>query len=120
MPRKLDEKLGILGISHEFERAGARSTIASLWRVNDRSTALFMQAFYANLSQGKTKAEALKNAQTTMLRLNTTDTVNQAYSQLDRSLSINTTTTSPTSPTKSKGYSHPYYWAPFILIGNSL
>ncbi|NJM48099.1 MAG: CHAT domain-containing protein [Alkalinema sp. RU_4_3] len=119
-PEKLDEKLGILGISHEFERAGARSTIASLWRVNDRSTALFMQSFYQNLSQGKTKAEALKNAQTTMLRLNTTDTVTQAYKQLDRSLPINKTTPGPTSSEKSTGYSHPYYWAPFILIGNSL
>jgi CHAT domain-containing protein/tetratricopeptide (TPR) repeat protein len=117
-PEKLDEKLGILGISHEFERAGARSTIASLWRVNDRSTALFMQAFYTNLSQGKTKAEALKNAQITLLHLNTNDTVTQAYDQLNRSLSITPTTIPTTS--KPTGYSHPYYWAPFILIGNSL
>jgi CHAT domain-containing protein len=119
-PDKTDSKLGILGISHEFERAGARSTIASLWRVNDRSTALFMQSFYQNLSQGKTKAEALKNAQTTMLRLNTTDTVTQAYGRLDRSLSIKPTTPLPTTTPKPTGYSHPYYWAPFILIGNSL
>jgi CHAT domain-containing protein len=119
-PEKLDEKLGILGISHEFERAGARSTIASLWRVNDRSTSLLMQAFYQNLSQGKTKAEALKNAQTTMLRINTTDTVTQAYNQLNRSLSIKPTTPLPTTTPKPTGYSHPYYWAPFILIGNSL
>jgi CHAT domain-containing protein len=118
-PEKLDEKLGILGISHEFERAGARSTIASLWRVNDRSTALFMQAFYQNLSQDKTKAEALKNAQTTMLRLNTNDTVTQAHEQLTRSIKIQTTTPLTTTP-RSTGYSHPYYWAPFILIGNSL
>jgi CHAT domain-containing protein len=117
-PDQLDTKLGILGISHEFERAGAKSTIASLWRVNDRSTALLMQALYQNLSQGKTKAEALKNAQLTLLKLNTTDTVTQAHDQLNRSLSI--TPTNILTTIKKTGYSHPYYWAPFILIGNSL
>jgi CHAT domain-containing protein len=119
-PDKAETKLGVLGISYEFESAGARSTIASLWRVNDRSTALLMQAFYQNLSQGKTKAEALKNAQNTMLHLNTSDTVTQAHDQLNRSLSIKTTIPIPTTPPKNTGYSHPYYWAPFILIGNSL
>jgi CHAT domain-containing protein len=119
-PEQLDTKLGILGISHEFERAGAKSTIASLWRVNDRSTALLMQAFYQNLSQGKTKAEALKNAQTTLLHLNTDDTATQAHTQLNRSLSIKPTTPLPITTKENTGYSHPYYWAPFILIGNSL
>jgi CHAT domain-containing protein/Tfp pilus assembly protein PilF len=119
-PEQLDTKLGILGISHEFERAGAKSTIASLWRVNDRSTALLMQAFYQNLSQGKTKAEALKNAQNAMLHLNTDDTATQAHTQLNRSLSIKPTTPLPITTKENTGYSHPYYWAPFILIGNSL
>jgi CHAT domain-containing protein len=119
-PDQLDTKLGILGISHEFERAGAKSTIASLWRVNDRSTSLLMQAFYTNLSQGKTKAEALKNAQLTLIKLNTNDTVTQAHDQLNRSLSITPTIPITATPPKTTGYSHPYYWAPFILIGNSL
>jgi CHAT domain-containing protein len=58
--------LGLAGIA---VRAGARSTIATLWDVRDRSTALLMSSFYQELAQNHlTKAEALRQAQEKLLR----------------------------------------------------
>jgi CHAT domain-containing protein len=58
-----------LGLAGVALRAGARSTIASLWSVNDESTALLMNQFYQSLSrQGQPRAEALRHAQLTLLK----------------------------------------------------
>jgi len=40
--------------------------LTSLWRVADRFTAHFMQAFYAELHGGVTKAAALRRAQSAL------------------------------------------------------
>ncbi|WP_009633528.1 CHAT domain-containing protein [Synechocystis sp. PCC 7509] len=50
------------GIAYLFERAGARSAIASLWLAKDEETKQLMVEFYKNLKQGKTKGEALRSA----------------------------------------------------------
>ena len=57
-----------LGLAGVAVQAGARSTLASLWLVDDESTALLMREFYQGLNAGLTKAEALRQAQTTLLR----------------------------------------------------
>ncbi|MBD2354323.1 CHAT domain-containing protein [Tolypothrix sp. FACHB-123] len=58
-----------LGLAGTAVRAGARSTLASLWQIDDRSTALFVGAFYQQLKDGKvTKAQALRNAQLQLLQ----------------------------------------------------
>ena len=81
-----------LGLAGVAIRAGARSTLATLWQVNDASTAEFMKIFYQQLSQTNlSKAEVLRNTQLSFLR-------DYPDSDLDR----------------------PYHWAPFILIGNWL
>lgn len=56
--------LGLAGIAAQV---GARSTLASLWIVDDSSTATFMERFYGQLKEGKTKAEALRAAQISMI-----------------------------------------------------
>lgn len=58
---------GILGLTRAFQHAGARSVLASLWNVADRSTAALMQRFYTNLNQGMDKASALRAAQIALL-----------------------------------------------------
>lgn len=79
--------LGLAGIAL---KSGARSTIASLWKVNDTATSLLMQRFYKELATRQvTKAEALQKAQQAIL----------SDPQFRR---------------------HPYFWAPFILVGNWL
>lgn len=57
--------LGLAGMS---VRAGARSTMASLWSIDDAATALFMTEFYKGLGNGTTeKAEALRQSQIALL-----------------------------------------------------
>ena len=82
----------ILGLAGVAVRAGARSTIATLWGANDEATANLMGKFYNNLASDTqiSKARALRNAQLELLA--------ESDSQ----------------------YRHPYYWAPFVLIGNWL
>ena len=50
-------------------KAGARSTLATLWPVNDESTAILMGQFYKQLSNTKqNKAEALRKSQLALLK----------------------------------------------------
>ncbi|MEH2248111.1 CHAT domain-containing protein [Nostoc sp.] len=56
-----------LGLAGVALRAGARSTLASLWQIGDNSTALFIDEFYRQLMTGKTTAEALHFAQLKLL-----------------------------------------------------
>jgi CHAT domain-containing protein len=58
-----------LGLAGAAVRAGARSTLASLWQIDDESTALFVGAFYRELKGGNvTKAQALRGAQLQLLQ----------------------------------------------------
>ena len=84
--------LGLAGVAF---RAGARSTLASLWQVDDRATALLMGEFYRELAQAKvTKAEALRRAQLALL--------SGKFSE------------------KNPRYFRPLYWAAYTLVGNWL
>ncbi|MEH1783067.1 MAG: CHAT domain-containing protein [Nostoc sp.] len=90
--------------------------IASLWLVNDASTSQLMRYLYQNLATGKiTKTEALRQAQLTMIAGN-----QQNSDTKDRSSVRLTPGNSGQSAPISRNLSHPYYWAPFILIGNGL
>jgi CHAT domain-containing protein len=63
------DKRASLGLAGVAIRAGARSTLATLWQVNDQATALLMGQFYNNLSDNNiSKAEALRQAQLTLLK----------------------------------------------------
>jgi CHAT domain-containing protein len=58
--------LGLAGVAF---RSGARSTLATLWSVQDDSTAILMKSFYEQfLQQGEKKAIALQKAQITLLK----------------------------------------------------
>jgi tetratricopeptide (TPR) repeat protein len=51
---------GPQNFSRAFLAAGARSTLTSLWEVADQPAAQFMQQFYFALSEGRSKADALR------------------------------------------------------------
>lgn len=105
----------ISGISGYFLYRGAKAVLASLWSVNDASTSLMMQQFYKNMVTGKlTKAEALREAQLSLLQSKFTakDAPNR-LGNADVAVSGN-------AVARPANFSHPYYWAPFILIGNDL
>ncbi|MGB5635347.1 MAG: CHAT domain-containing protein, partial [Waterburya sp.] len=84
-----------LGLAGVAVRAGARSTIATLWSVGDESTAELMSKFYHQLinTDGINKAEALQKAQIEFLH--------------DEKL-------------HNKYWDRPYYWSSLVLLGNWL
>ncbi|WP_179228405.1 CHAT domain-containing protein [Leptolyngbya ohadii] len=109
----------VAGISSYFLAANRASAVmASLWLVNDASTSQLMQQFYQNLANGMTKADALRQAQLFLLNGNqpnptgTDRTGNVTIGIRDIRTGL--------PPEVSSRLSHPYYWAPFILIGNGL
>ena len=98
-PKSQSSKLGsgveILGLGYQFQKSGAKATIASLWAVDDGGTQTLMSAFYKLLSKGNiSKVEALRQAQVELI----TGQVKLEH----------------------KNLTHPRYWAPFFLIGNGL
>ncbi|MEL6900527.1 MAG: CHAT domain-containing protein [Cyanobacteria bacterium J06606_4] len=111
----------IAGISSYFLAPNrAETVIASLWSVSDGSTSLLMQRFYELLATGElTKAEALRQAQISLLKEESTLDARLDSLGLERGGLANATSASSTSSTPDT-LAHPYYWAPFILIGNSL
>jgi CHAT domain-containing protein len=107
------------------QRQGAKAVVASLWPVADRSTKVLMQDFY-RLREAKpdtTKAEALRQAQLRLLRgETTTEVATTKGSTPDRQIVHDVKPEAASKPRfmpdPKKPYSHPYHWAPFILIGN--
>jgi len=91
---------GVVGLVYPFMEAGARSLLVSLWKVDDRATALLMGRFYERwlaVPQGEagrrsTKAEALREAKG-WLRDYRDERGEQPYR-------------------------HPYFWSAFIIIGD--
>ena len=63
------DKRAALGLAGVAIRAGARSTIASLWSIDDESSAVLMSQFYRELARTTvSKAEALRQAQLSLLQ----------------------------------------------------
>jgi CHAT domain-containing protein len=81
----------LLGLMRAFLGAGTASLVATLWAVEDSSTAQIMNSFYAGLAEGKTKGRALRDSQL-------------AFVEVDEAEEV---------------YRHPYFWAPFFLVGDS-
>jgi CHAT domain-containing protein len=92
------------------QRKGAAAVLATLWPVADASTSAFMSEFYRRRERGKTsKAEALRETQLAFLR----GEVTPAPESAGRGTRIRSHSGEPTT-----NWTHPYYWAPFVLIGN--
>ncbi|BAT56736.1 TPR repeat protein (plasmid) [Nostoc sp. NIES-3756] len=60
-------KRSTLGIAGVAAQAGARTTLASLWLVDTESTAMLVEQFYKGLNNNLSKAEALRQAQLSLL-----------------------------------------------------
>jgi CHAT domain-containing protein len=91
--------------------AGARSAIVSLWPVNDHSTAIFMTEFYRHLQTGDAPDDALRKARNHLRHLTDKGIVESLRGA--RAFQFG-----PKSHARRlSGYGHPYYWAPFILVG---
>src|SRR6185436_19141127 len=90
---------GLIGLTRAFQYAGARSVLASLWKISDRITAELMVRFYKHLKDGMAKDEALRAAQMELIQ-------------------------GPVRVKNEKGEeeetdaSAPYYWAAFQIYGD--
>jgi CHAT domain-containing protein len=116
---RASDGMEIPGLSHYFlKNKQVKSVLASLWAVNDASTALMMMQFYQKLAQGNiTKAEALRQVQFEFIQSKLT--AKDAPRRSDEAEILVKGAENSRTP-RSSNFSHPYYWAPFILIGNSL
>ena len=61
------ESEGIIGLPRGFLYAGAKSVIATLWKVNDEATARVMASLYTRMERGESPSSALRGAQLEML-----------------------------------------------------
>jgi CHAT domain-containing protein len=99
------------------QNKGARAVIASLWPVADRSTTRLMQEFYQLRESGLSKAEAMRQAQGKLLRgegaLSAAVVKREIVHETDKTAGV-----SKFKADAQKPFAHPYFWAPFILIGN--
>ncbi|MCU1266172.1 MAG: hypothetical protein JWM21_2490 [Acidobacteria bacterium] len=107
------------GFAYVAQARGAKAIIATLWPVADVSTSLLMSEFYRlrKVNPQMTKAEALQLAQKEMIegKLQRASTTNQERNtqRVNAGSSSQTFAYDPKKP-----YAHPYYWSPFVLIGN--
>jgi CHAT domain-containing protein len=106
------------GFAALAQRAGVGAVMASLWAVSDDSTAKLMGRFYENrgASPKMSKSEALRQAQLAMIRGELIGSTSGATKS--SATTTKRTAEAPTYPSGLPSYSHPYYWAPFVLIGN--
>lgn len=113
----------IESFSEVSRKGGARAILASLWPVNDLSTSLMMQRFYELRERRNLgKAEALATVQREFIAGTlgegdgresvVVETARRGATALDEDNNIEP------APVKLDGFKHPFYWAPFIIMGN--
>jgi len=98
------------GLATLVQRLGAKAVIATLWPVTDCSTGQFMQLFYQHRSSGLNKAAALRQSQLDFIQ-NRVPMMAVKPKQHDKGCQL-------LVGDLAGEYQHPYYWAPFILMGN--
>jgi len=100
------------GLGTTAQLKGAKAVMSSLWSVNDASTGLLMGDFYKRWAEGEgkvEKVEALRQAQLDLLLGKVTPDGGAGGRGFSAEAAASET---------PKGYAHPYYWAPFVLMGN--
>lgn len=121
------------------QRLGANSVMATLWAVADNSTPWLMREFYQNRQKKNlNKAEALRQAQLSLLdgtaethpspagrevtpAVKVVATANDKHARDNTRADlvyVDSRNAAPFSKDAKKPFAHPYFWSPFVLIGN--
>ncbi|MEH2114406.1 CHAT domain-containing protein [Nostoc sp.] len=104
-----ESELGFAGLA---VLAGVKTSVASLWSVNDAGTAALMTKFYQNLKTAPIKAEALREAQVAMAK-------GQIYVKDGQVQGLGVVGNLPLpADSADESLTHPYYWAGFTMVGN--
>lgn len=112
----LGNDIAELGFAGLAVQAGVKSAIGTVWTIGDTGTLAFMTDFYSQLKTQTTKAEALRQTQLNMLngKVYKSDDGNTVITP-NKSVSLEAL---PEDSRQPEDLSHPFYWAPFTLIGN--
>jgi CHAT domain-containing protein len=109
---------GYLGFSQALLVKGARSLVLSLWKVDDRATALLMTRFYQNLlgkrpglSEPMPKTEALDEVKRWLREL-TADQVEGEMAALERGTERRKGPAVEAKPAAARPFEHPYSGRP--------
>ena len=106
-----DAELGFGGLAVQ---AGVKTAVATLWAVNDVATTGLVTRFYRELQAAPIKAEALRQAQIAMIKGQISIDDNQILGAKETPILL----PEGTLTTRDRVLSHPYYWAPFTMIGS--
>lgn len=85
---RLEKGEGVMSLARAFQYSGAERVLSTLWQTDDRAGAEISKAFFAQLAEGKAVEVALQLAR------------QQWLAKADNQ------------------FSHPYYWANYVLIGD--
>ena len=115
----------LVGFTQAFLLAGSRSVVASMWAVRDDSTALLMHRFYQNLTvlpgevrSPLTTAAALQEAKQWLRTIDIHDLDEQLRTAPAELRSKIRRRVAASQTPAARPFDHPYFWAPFILIGD--
>ena len=123
---RTDQGEEVEGLAAVVQQKGAQSVMASLWPVADASTALLMREFYQLRTKPNSQgnAQSLRAAQLGMLsgELKLPTTVDSNRPRAAQRVVSDTRGEREPAFVKdnARPFAHPYYWAPFIMMGNWL
>lgn len=112
---------GTMGLQRAFLNAGARSVMASLWKVDDAATSLLMERFYHRLWSDKmSKWQALRQAQLDLLQHpeQLRDRESLLVSRGVIAGRTKTLATSTATDDQTVTRTHPALWGAFVLHGD--
>lgn len=138
----------LIGLTRAFLHAGTRALVATLWRVNEPSTRIFMEKFYGELALGHNPAKALAHSQAYLKNLTydealiwlvgflkedlpdfDLDTLTERAAQIIEEMNTeqaqelnqrHSRDADASSVGENKIFSQPYYWAPFVIISTDV
>jgi CHAT domain-containing protein len=109
----IGDKQAELGFAGLAVQANVKSALASLWDVSDKGTLALMTEFYRDLKTAPIKAEALRQAQISMLKGQVRFEGNQLQSSR-----ANIPLPPAVAELEDDNLSSPYYWAAFTIVGS--
>ena len=103
------------------QQNGAKAVLATLWSVADESTQLLISEFYRLRKEnpGVTKSEAMRLAQKAMIEGKLQSSTEETKRRAELAGATATNKNLPAFvKDATKPFAHPFYWSPFVLIGN--